>query len=147
MYLYTYQEKYRDRFRVKPLAEAEKKFEDWLSLVATVPSNYHTLTNDEWIAACQHFGKCALCHDEDISARAFFIAFKLGGRYANWNVIPVCEKCAMVLKRQQNPFIRYNEMLNKTVAYRYQYSRAKIKLITDYLLPKLKEAANESTKR
>lgn len=95
----------------------EQTFTEWMDLIAKVPQPLKTLTQDEWIAACTHFGKCAICEHESIDARAFFVAYAFGGRYAAWNVIPVCEKCATALRYRQNPFIKYEEAAPKIVAY------------------------------
>ncbi len=105
------------RHRAKVLKQKENQFTNWLSMIAKVPKPLKTLTEEEWIAACLHFGKCAICKNESIDARAFFIPFAFGGRYAAWNVIPVCDKCATALKRQQNPFIGYAEAAPDIVKY------------------------------
>ena len=98
-------------------AKFQNKFDRWLDLIKQVPKPLKTLTEDEWIAACRYFGKCATCGNESIDARAFFITFALGGRYAAWNVIPVCDKCATALRRQQNPFIKYSDNVDNIVSY------------------------------
>lgn len=105
------------RWYEKQLKQQEDRFNNWLSMIAKVPQPLRTLTEEEWIAACVHFGKCAICRHESIDARAMFVAFALGGRYAAWNVIPVCEHCATALKHQQNPFIKYAEVADEVAAY------------------------------
>lgn len=104
-------------WRAKQRLALEQTFTRWLELIAKVPPPLKTLTQDDWIKACRYFGKCAICEDESIDARAFFVAFSFGGRYANWNVIPVCEKCAVTLRRKQNPFIRYEDAAPRIVKY------------------------------
>ena len=101
----------------KRLLALERAFTEWLDMISKVPTTLKTLTDEEWIAACLHFGKCAVCSNESIDARAFFVAFAFGGRYAAWNVIPVCEKCATALRRRHNPFIKYEEAAPKIVDY------------------------------
>ena len=54
--------------------------------------------------ACRHFNGCAKCGDETIDARGFFISFKNGGRYCDWNIIPLCSKCAADWSLDKNPF-------------------------------------------
>ena len=105
------------RHRAKVQKQNEDNFKAWLAMVAKVPTPLKTLTQDEWISACIHFGKCAVCRNESVDARSFFIHYSLGGRYAAWNVIPVCEKCAIALRRQQNPFISYPDSVPTIVAY------------------------------
>lgn len=105
-------------WRQRNIQRAEHKFDSWLKLIAAVPQPLKILTQEEWIAACSHFDRCALCGHSEIAARAFFIAFRFGGRYAAWNVIPVCEKCATVLKKPNNPFMKYDkEVLASIVDY------------------------------
>ena len=105
------------RYRAKVQKQNEDNFNAWLAMISKVPKPIRTLTQEEWIRACVHFGKCAVCRNESIDARAFFIHFALGGRYAEWNVIPVCEKCAIALRRQQNPFISYPDNVMHVVKY------------------------------
>ena len=105
------------KHRAKVRRTNEDLFANWLSLIAKVPQPLKTLTDDEWIAACLHFGKCAICRNESVDARGFFIPFSFGGRYAAWNVIPVCDKCATALKFQQNPFIKYDDTVDGIVDY------------------------------
>ncbi len=89
----------------------------WLDKVAKVPTNYPTLTEEQWFDACKHFGGCAICGDMYISARAYFIPFKEGGRYCDWNIIPVCEACsikwqALSLMPAHTPFSYYLRLDN-----------------------------------
>lgn len=136
--LRCHDKKYDDgRFYRRYLQEANKQFDDWISLIQAVPKPYKTLTEDEWINACRYFGKCALCRNEGIDARAYFIAYQLGGKYTAWNVIPVCEKCATSLKIQQNPFIKYNNKVSSALA---RDSAGILDNITAYLKPIILEA-------
>jgi hypothetical protein len=93
---------------IKYIAKRDKQLEDqyndWKARIAKVPKNYPTLTEDQWMAACRHFGGCAQCGSENIEARGFFVAFKDGGRYCDWNVIPMCDRCAADWKLCPNPF-------------------------------------------
>lgn len=84
----------------------DKVFEEWVEKIKLVPKDYPTLTEEQWLEAVKYFGKCALCEDESVDARAYFIPFQLGGRYCNWNVIPVCEKCVLKIKLNPNYFIQ-----------------------------------------
>lgn len=105
-------------------ARRRKEFEDWVKLVNKANKNLKLLTEAEWLEACDYFKGCALCGKEEISARSFFIAYKYGGRYAAWNIIPTCEQCNKNMHRQQNPFLT-----TKT------HSAAR--KIAEYLRPKL----------
>ena len=92
-------------------------YNEWYGKMLNVPADYHTLTEDEWLEVCKHFNGCAICGDMEISARAFFIPFKEGGRYCNWNIIPVCEACSIrwqtVTKMPTHtPFSNYLQLTN-----------------------------------
>lgn len=91
------------------------EFEAWLQLIANLP--FKPLSQDEWLDACMTFSSCAVCGDESIEARAFFIPYYYGGRYSKWNVIPVCETCAMKLRRRQNPWISMPDSVKRITAY------------------------------
>ena len=87
-------------------------------MISKVRKPIKTLTEDEWIRACAHFGSCATCGASSIDARGMFIPFKFGGRYAAWNIIPLCDKCATAIKFQHNPFIRYKpNIIDPIVGY------------------------------
>lgn len=76
------------------LDNLDKQFDAWLDKIKQVPKDYPSLTEAQWLEACKHFDGCARCQSKDIDARGFFVGAKLGGRYCDWNVIPLCEKCA-----------------------------------------------------
>lgn len=80
-------------------------FDEWLAKVASVPKSYPTLTEDQWLEACRYFNGCARCHSDDIDTRGFFVGAELGGRYCDWNIIPLCEKCASRWNLTANVFI------------------------------------------
>ena len=92
-------------YQARVNALLDSHFEEWLSKVRRVPKNYPTLTEEQWIEACRYFCGCARCGSEDITARGFFIGFDIGGRYCDWNVIPLCDKCAGSFKESVNQFI------------------------------------------
>ena len=112
-------------------------FEDWMNKIAKVPTTYPTLTEEQWLEVCRHFGGCAICGDIDISARAFFIPFKDGGRYCDWNIIPMCEACSIkwqtfsAVKHMNTPFSNYLQRDN---------GKQVLKNIQDYLEVKLDAA-------
>lgn len=95
-----------DRKKRKRRAERHAKtFNDWMDKVRKVPKSYPTLTEAQWLKACKHFNGCAFCGSDTIDTRAYFIKFKDGGRYCDWNVLPACERCAMSTKGINNPFL------------------------------------------
>lgn len=81
------------------------QFDEWLAKINAVPKNYPTLTEEQWLEACLFFDGCARCHSKDIDTRGFFVDATLGGRYCDWNIIPLCEKCASTWNLTKNVFI------------------------------------------
>lgn len=78
-----------------------EQFEDWQALTE---ERFKMLTEKQWLEACIHFEGCAICGEEHIEARDFFVPYKDGGRYTAWNVFPVCGKCALHARTNPNPF-------------------------------------------
>ena len=67
--------------------------------------NYtHTLTEQEWHKTCVHFNGCALCGNEYVTNRGYFIPFKSGGKYCVHNIVPLCDECCGFLRSYANPF-------------------------------------------
>lgn len=116
-----YNEVYGAPTRKRQHAQAKQEnissYNQWLNKITNVPASYPTLTEEQWIAACAHFNGCAICGDIDISARGYFIPFKDGGRYCDWNIIPMCEACSIrwqaVTKLSMcTPFSNYLQLPN-----------------------------------
>ena len=135
----------------KNLKETTDQFNEWLAKVKRVPKEYPTLTQDQWLAACKHFDGCAMCGDDSVDTRGFFIAFKDGGRYCDWNIIPLCDKCATYSRVRTNPFkimhrrLGINPRNSKETNLEYAHNNPKrLKKIVDYLQPILEEAINDS---
>lgn len=114
--------------------KANEALSDWLNKIAQQPTK--TLTEEQWLNACKHFGGCAYCGGSDIDVRSMFISFKEGGRYCAWNIVPSCERCETVRKSVRNPFLRMNQTFyrgSRDPAKKYGYSLEKLQKITDYL--------------
>lgn len=79
-------------------------YNEWLGKIARVPKEYPTLTEAQWLDACKYFDGCACCGDDSIDARGYFVPFKDGGRYCDWNIIPMCERCATAARTSGNMF-------------------------------------------
>lgn len=119
---------------------AAAKYDEWITLIAEIPTPYKTLTESEWLEACKHFGGCAYCGSDNVDARAMFIKFKDGGRYCAWNIVPMCEKCAKVHNSIDNPFVSMDSSVNRdrgSMARVYNHSLDKLQKIVDYLLYKM----------
>lgn len=66
-----------------------------------------TLTEEEWLKACKHFKRCAICEKEDIEVRFMVLRPDEGGKYNRGNVLPTCTRCANRANRsrlQQHSF-------------------------------------------
>lgn len=81
------------------------RFDEWLEKVKQVPKDYPTLTEAQWLEACRFFNGCARCASEEIDTRGFFVGRELGGRYCDWNVIPLCAKCAKMWRLDKSMFL------------------------------------------
>lgn len=97
-----------------------KRFEEWLEKVRSVPKEYPTLTEEQWLEACRYFDGCARCNSPEIDTRGFFIGYELGGRYCDWNIIPLCEKCAKYWDLTKSVFYytERRDYANKSTEYR-----------------------------
>jgi hypothetical protein len=69
-----------------------------------VPKDYPTLTEAQWLEACRFFDGCARCSSKEIDTRGFFIGKALGGRYCDWNIIPLCTRCAKMWQLDKSMF-------------------------------------------
>lgn len=134
------QTKYFNRWKEKRNRTAEEKYEKYLELIKSIPTPYKTLTEEQWMEACKHFGGCAYCGADEIASRSMFITFKEGGRYCAWNIVPVCERCEVSNKIQPNPFKRFDRVVHRGKAehaVRYNLSLDKLQKIVDYLTSKM----------
>ena len=101
------------------IARRRAVYAEWLEKVRKVPTDYPKLTEEQWMEAVRHFNGCALCKNESVDTRGYFIPFKDGGRYCDWNVIPLCSDCALTLKTNLNWFLgpKRPEGLVDTITY------------------------------
>lgn len=114
-----------------------ERFDDWVAKVRQVPKSYPALTEAQWLEACRHFDGCARCGSGDIDTRGFFIGASLGGRYCDWNIIPLCEKCASRWDLTKSVF-RYTERIDERT--KDKDLRGCLEKIVDYLGGKLDDA-------
>ncbi len=121
--------------------EMSDRFDEWVAKVASVPKAYPTLTEEQWIEACRFFDGCARCDCPDIDTRGFFIDASLGGRYCDWNVIPLCERCATSWDLTKSVF-KYVE--KRDTQARSKLYRTKLAKIIEYLGGKLNNAIKSS---
>lgn len=122
-------------------AEADERFAAWIDKLSKIKT--HTLTEAEWLETCSYFKGCALCDDEHITTRGYFIRFEDGGKYNACNVIPLCDKCATEIKYQSNPFRQMNPNLNRNLATSRGLSLAKLEKAAGYLQTKMEGIVDE----
>jgi len=84
------------------------KYADWLDLTNV---EFKLMSEQEWLATCAYFDGCAICGEEYIETREFFVKFVEGGRYASWNMFPMCSNCATKVRLAANPFIWLDDYL------------------------------------
>lgn len=124
----------------REVARTDQQYADWLDRIKLIQKPYTTLTEAQWLEACRYFGGCALCDSLDIETRGFFIPFSDGGMYCNWNVIPLCDKCATMTITQKNPFRRMHGELNRSLEVRRGLGLKKVQAVADYLNERIDEA-------
>lgn len=134
---------YRSERHQQQRADKDRQLKEWVE--ATNAANTHPLTEEEWLEACRHFNGCALCGNESIDARGYFIPFKLGGKYVASNVIPLCEKCATStrLTRNTNPFKSLDKILSRDTLLLNHIKKDALNNIVDYLQPKIGGSTDE----
>lgn len=128
------------RYREREVVKAEVQLEVWQERIAAVPKDYHTLTEDEWDRVVEHFdGNCAFCQEVPFVYRGMFMTVDQGGRYCDWNMLPVCEQCLIRPKKNKNPFCFMNTASayygHKVYKHRRLHSKKKLKKIIQYLEP------------
>ena len=91
------------RFMNKRAKKADLSYNQWIEATSNLQSPI--MSEDEWLETCRYFGGCAICGNEHIESRQFFIPFNDGGKYTSWNMFPLCGKCAAKLPLSLgNPF-------------------------------------------
>lgn len=125
------------RMMEKHMVAAEMALYNWLDKSGDI--TFKSMKEDEWLEACRYFGGCAICGNEHIETRHFFIPFEEGGKYTAWNMIPLCGPCAAAIPKSiKNPFSWFNKYLGNATALGLNEDR-KHKIVT-YLTKKMKEA-------
>lgn len=98
------------RFDMKQI----EKYKDMFDQLIKSNKDFKPMTEEEWHKVCEYFGGCAICGEEHIESREFFINFKDGGKYAAWNMFPLCGKCATHTKFTANPFMWLDKRMGYT---------------------------------
>jgi hypothetical protein len=134
------------RYEKRELLLAEVQLEVWQERIAAVPNDYHTLTEAEWDRAVKYFdGKCAFCQDKKFVHRGMFLLVDQGGKYCEWNMVPICETC-IVKPKDKNPFRFMNTAYvgSKAITAKRKYNKKKLAKIINYLEPLLLKAMASS---
>ena len=121
----------------KYIKNVEDRYTAWLDLINKIPKPYKFLTETQWLEACRFFNGCALCNNKEVTTRGFFIQHSAGGKYCDWNTLPLCEQCATRLNIQPNPFKRMDKILNRTVNTERGMSKEKVEAAALYLSSKM----------
>lgn len=89
-----------DAFMQRRLERAGAAFDEWV----TDQPAMKVMTEEQWLETCSYFEGCCICGDEHIETREFFVPFQEGGRYAVWNILPMCGTCGKTTRTVKNPF-------------------------------------------
>lgn len=120
----------------------QSRYNEWLLMIKRVPKDYPRLTEEQWRQTVSYFNnKCAMCQENEVYARHYFVSIEDGGMYCNWNIIPVCVDCMQ--QANNNPFRAMNRDTQREStgkANRRKYGKRKLRVILDYLTPLLLEA-------
>lgn len=116
---------------------AEESLEKWLKATNLV---FKPLTEDEWLMACAYFSGCAMCGEPHIETRQYFIPFQLGGKYAAWNIFPMCGKCSTVHKEVKNPFLWLDPVVGRKIRYRYNMNQERADRLLEYFILQIEKA-------
>lgn len=125
------------RVVVKRNARLEARFAEWLELT-TLP--FKPMTDAQWLETCAYFDGCAICGSEHIESRGFFLPFKEGGRYASWNMFPMCGTCATRTRSVKNPFRWVDNSVGTAKLSGLTPERGR--KIIEYLTKQIEEASN-----
>lgn len=96
---------------------------------------FKPLSEPQWIETCQHFGGCAICGADNIEARSFFVPFEQGGKYAVWNIFPVCGACGVKIRIFYNPLKWVKGMQAKTMGI----NKKRAKKLVDFMMDQLEK--------
>lgn len=99
-----------------------------------------SMTEAEWMEVCSHFGGCAVCGEEHIETRFFFIDIQDGGKYAKGNVLPMCGRHAKFTKRKSNPFLWLTPRMGQ--GRRLKLTAKRLAKIEDYFMSVIEEHEN-----
>lgn len=91
--------------------KAKNLYEEWLKKVSHATDQ--RLSETDWQKTCRRFKGCSICGNPHIEIKGFFIPFKDGGKYAAWNIIPLCYDCSLRIGNR-GPFAYFSDLLLNT---------------------------------
>jgi hypothetical protein len=114
------------RFIEKREKEVNERYAAWKARINELPRT--VMKEQQWLDVCSFFGGCVTCGSEHIETRQYFIHFDDGGKYAPWNIFPMCGACSTRSTRMTtNPFRWFDDtisanrfdpvILNKLIEY------------------------------
>lgn len=118
------------RFYVKHKYKLSTRYVEWLNKLFRLPTQ-PKLTETEWYEACEYFEGCAICGNEHIEIREYFVRLSEGGMYSKVNIFPACVKCGTAVKRVDNPFSYYDSADTARIDKLIKYFEAKMEELID----------------
>lgn len=109
--------------RIRKQQPYVESYDNWLERI-NVPAPQ--LKEPEWLRACSFFNGCALCAEEAIESRTFFIPYTVGGKYTAWNIFPTCGPCGEAVRERKDDNIFL-------WLYKKKYKPAYVHRLTEYL--------------
>jgi hypothetical protein len=124
------------RVSAKQIAEstAIRALKIWLedtTPLSTVPVGYSAA---DWQRSVSYFSGCAYCGSSQPTTRAYYVGYQSGGRYQPWNILPLCDDCAIKTQSIDNPWL----LVNRGIVEARYFTRA-----LGYLRTIVKEAMSE----
>ena len=121
--------------------KADEDYREMLDALATI--EFKPMSEEQWLKTCSYFEGCAICGNEHIESRKFFLQFEHGGKYAVWNILPMCWDCGKHTAKLTNPFKWIDRYIGATTTYGLTHERRA--RILEYFKLKIEEAKNETT--
>lgn len=118
------------KYNNKRRNDADEELKEWLE-ITDIP--FKVLSEEQWLETCRFFGGCALCGNEHIESRQFFINFKDGGKYTVWNMFPACSECSKHVRQVSNPFVWMHPIIGNAKVYLPKFDKTRQTNLLRYL--------------
>jgi hypothetical protein len=127
------------RFANKRYTELEQQYEDWFDKLSI---QFKPMTEEQWLETCRYFNGCAICGSEHIETRQFFVPFEEGGKYAIYNMFPMCGECSKHVRITANPFLWLDKSFG-TAKYVLGLTEERRQKLVNYLLSQIERCKND----